>query len=122
MYFYLPLSYPLSFGFEAMIFDGTFAFLFISLVVRAAAVLGWVGVVLHEYVRQPIWSHIVIFLSGVLSFASIVVFIRTGWPFSWGAIIALAGGIFMMAGVIMENLGIEIIAEKEECVPQRVCS
>ena len=85
----------------------------VSVIVRAAAITGWAGVILYEYLKRRVVPYGAILVSGALSFVAVILFAQTGLDLSWGAYLALAGGVFKVSGVVLEKLEVEIVVERE---------
>ena len=82
--------------------------------VRTAAIIAWVGIVLHEYLKNPHFSYVALAASSILSFLAVGMFTFTGTPLSWGAYSSLIGGILLASSIIMEKLKVEIVIEAEK--------
>jgi hypothetical protein len=89
-------------------------FLTVSVLIRAATIVGWIGVILYEYVKSRILPYVAILTSSILSFLAVAFFAATEIGLSWGAYMSLVGGAFMMLGVVMEKLEVEIVVQLEE--------
>ena len=83
-------------------------------VARAATVIAWAGIALHEWVENPEASHIAVAVASALSFLSAGLFASTGIPLSWGAYISLAGGALLALSIILEKLDFTIVLEVED--------
>ena len=110
-YVFLPWS-PL-WGQASYALPFTYPFITISIVIRAAAVIGWAGVILYEYFKGRVVPYGAILVSGALSFVAFLLFAQIPLGLSWGAYLALAGGIFKVSGVLMEKLEVEVVLERE---------
>lgn len=112
-YLYLPWSPLLAGGWVVRALPFTVDFLRVSVVVRVAAVVGWAGVVLYEYVGiRVIWGGAV-FVSGVLSFLAVGLFALTGLCFYLGAYLVLVGGVLKVTGIVVGE------AVMKECLESR---
>lgn len=89
-------------------------FLTVGVLIRAAAIVGWAGVLLHEYVESRTLNYVTILTSSVLSFLAVTFFAATGINLSWGAFLGLAGGAFLLLGVVIEKLEVELVVDLEE--------
>ena len=89
-------------------------FLTVSVLIRAATIVSWIGVILHEYVESRILPHVAILTSSILSFRAVALFATTEIGLYWGAYVSLVGGAFMMLGVVIEKLDVEIVVQLEE--------
>lgn len=90
----------------------------VTVVVRAATILAWLGILLYIYVKRSYVSYALLLLSSVLSFIAFGIFAYVGASLLWGAYLGLGGGILVVFGVVAEKLDLEIILESEEDVPQ----
>jgi len=89
-------------------------FLTVSALSKAAAVVAWAGVVLYEYVERRTVPYGTILASSVLSSLAVALFAITGTPASWGAYLALIGGVLLAVGVLIERLELEVVVDLEE--------
>ena len=89
-------------------------FLTVSVLIRAATIVGWIGVIIHEYVESRILPRVAILTSSILSLLAVAFFATTEIGLSWGAYVGLVGGAFMMLGVVIEKLDVEIVVQLEE--------
>jgi hypothetical protein len=89
-------------------------FLIVSILIRGATIVGWTGVILYEYVEDRILPYVAILSSSILSFLAVAFFVSTEIGLSWGAYVSLVGGAFMMLGVMIEKLEVEIVVQLEE--------
>jgi hypothetical protein len=89
-------------------------FLTVSVLIRAATIVGWIGVILYGYVEGRILLHVAILTSSILSFMAVAFFATTEIGLSLGAYVSLVGGAFMMLGVVIERLDVEIVVQLEE--------
>lgn len=93
----------------------------ISELIRAATIVGWASVVLYWYVERlvpsrtlrRVISYSVVLASSLLSFIAVAMFALTGISLSWGAYLALVGGVLMVLGVVMAVLKVEVVVERE---------
>jgi len=93
----------------------------VSELIRAAIIVGWTSVVLYWYVERRVASRVlrraisysVILASSLLSFIAVAMFALTEISLSWGAYLALIGGVLMVLGVLMTALKVEVIVERE---------
>ncbi len=127
LYLYLPerivtgegIPFPPSDFF--MIMQARAQLVTISRLIKAAVILGWAGVVLLWYVerlrlslkRRLIISYSIILASSFLSFIAVAMFASTEFNLSWGAYLALVGGVLMVLGVVMRELKVEVVVERE---------
>jgi len=89
-------------------------FLIVSVLIRAAVIVGWGGVILYEYIVSRMLPYVTILASSILSFLAVGFFARTEIGLSWGAFLGLVGGVLMMLGVVTEKLEVEIAVQFEE--------
>lgn len=93
----------------------------ISELVRAATVVGWASVILYWYVERRVPSRTLgrvisygfVLASSFLSFTAVAMFALTEFSLSWGAYLALVGGVLMVLGVVMAALKVEVVLERE---------
>jgi len=86
----------------------------VSITARAAAILGWTGVILCSYVKTRRLSYAVLLVSSILSFVAFGVFTSSGLMLSWGAYLIMVGGILIAFTVVSKKIGLEIILESEK--------
>jgi hypothetical protein len=67
-------------------------FLTVSVLIRAATIVGWIGVILYEYVESRILPYVAMLTSSILSFRAVAFFAATEIGLSWGAYVSLVGG------------------------------
>jgi hypothetical protein len=84
-----------------------------SNLIKAAIVLGWVGVVVYWFVERHLLSYGVVLASSCLSFIAVVEFPFTVIDLSWGAFLALVGGALMVLGIVLKELRMEVVVERE---------
>jgi len=92
-----------------------------SELIRAAIIVGWASVVLYWYVERRVPSHTlervisygVVLASSLLSFIAVAMFALTEFSLSWGAYLALVGGVLMVLGAVMAALKVEVVVERE---------
>lgn len=127
MYVYLPGSIvngegvPLQISDLLIMMEARGQLITISKLIKAAIVVGWAGVVLHWYVerralllvRKRIISYGVILASSVLSFMAVAMFTLTGISLSRGAYLALVGGVLIVLGIVLKELKVEVVVERE---------
>lgn len=122
-YMFLPWSPTLGLGQNVLSFPPTLEFTIVSVTIKIAAVLAWIGVVLHEYVerlgRLHLMPYCVIFVSSILSFVAVALFAQTGWLFSFGPYLASFGGICKALGVITEKLEVEVVLNQGKAKPRK---
>ncbi len=93
----------------------------ISELVIAAMIVGWASVVLYWHLERHVASstlrrvvsYSVVLASSLLSFIAVAMFALTEISLSWGAYLALIGGVLMVLGVVMAVLKVEVIVERE---------
>lgn len=89
--------------------------------IKATIIVGWTGVILDWYVERHVPSGLhrrvilysVLLASSVLSFIAVVMFALTEINLYWGAYLALVGGVLMVLAVVMKELKVEVIVERE---------
>ncbi|NIR14661.1 hypothetical protein GWN63_05005, partial [Candidatus Bathyarchaeota archaeon] len=69
--------------------------------------------VLYEYIEGRLVPYVAIMASGSISFTTVILFATRGVSLSWGAYLALVGGVLMVLGVVMEKLEVEIVVEHD---------
>jgi len=106
----LPFSVPLPLGWSVSFLESNFYTLAINVMVRLASVLGFAGLLIRGRVGNAS-SNWVESVSIGLSFAAIGVFSLLEMDFSYGVYIVLVGGILKSAGVIGQNVEIELVSE-----------
>jgi len=92
-----------------------------SELIRAAIIVGWASVVLYWYVErrvpsrtlERVISYGVVLASSLLSFIAVAMFALTEFSLSWGAYLALVGGVLMVLGAVMAALKVEVVVERE---------
>ena len=92
-----------------------------SELIGAAIAAGWASVFLYWYVERhfpsrPPWrviSHIAVLASSSLALTAVAMFALTEISLSWGAYLALVGGVLMVLGVVMAALKVEVVVERE---------
>jgi len=89
-------------------------FLTVSVLIRAATIVGWAGVILYEYIERRILPYVTILTSSILSFTAVAFFATTEIGLSWGAFLGLVGGVLMVLGVVIEKLEVEVVVQQEE--------
>ena len=99
---YLPLSLPLVFTVSTAMWTPTM--LTASLAAHAAAALAWSGIALQVYTKMRLAPRLVAVSSGVLAFATALLFIWAGWTFSWGSLAIIAAGVFAITGAVAANV------------------
>jgi len=126
VYFYLPWSIvilgedPLPVSDLLMIMQAYTQLSTISVLSKTAVILALAGVVLCWYLGRRALSRIlralsysVILASGTISFIAVAMFGMTEISLSWGAYLALVGGVFMLLGIVFDWLEVEVIVERE---------
>lgn len=111
---YLPLSLPSALTGSSEPLASTSTFATISLIAHATAILVWVSIVIHLYTTKKATPQLATIASSILAFASVAIFIQTGWTSSWGLLIMVIGGILTITGTVAANIKIEITAEEPE--------
>lgn len=89
-----------------------------SNLIKAAIVLGFVGATVFWFVEQRLLSYGVILTSSCLSLIAVTVLALTAISLSWGAYLALAGGALMVLVVVLKELNVEVIVEREVSAPE----
>ncbi len=126
-YVYLPGSIvngrgdPFSIDDFLIIWQARSQLITMSTLIKAAIMVGWAGVVLYGYfercvlspVRRRAISYSVILASSCLSFIAVAVLALTEISLSWGAYLALVGGVLMVLGIVMKELKVEVVVERE---------
>jgi hypothetical protein len=107
MYEFLPFSPLLNFGLPPVAVPSTSYFLSVSIIVRAAAIIMWVGIILQEIVNKPRIIHLVTLIAGFISLIAFGMFAFTRLSLSWGAYLSLLGGLIVVLSVILDMLEIE---------------
>lgn len=111
---YLPLSLPPLVTQSAWLLPSNFTFLLISVAVYAVAVFSWVAVALHVYKARKRMPQIVSLAAGIVAFASAAAFALSGWTYSWGLWVAIAGAAITMVSLAAANVHVSIEMEPEE--------
>jgi uncharacterized membrane protein len=89
-------------------------FLTVSVLIRAATIAGWTGVILYEYIESRILPYVAILTSSILSFTAVAFFATMEIGLSWGAFLGLVGGVLMVLGVVIEKLEVEVVVQLEQ--------
>ena len=138
IHFYLPWSIviwggdPLPVADFLMVMQAYTQLLTISVLSKAAVILGLPGIVLYWYGKRRALSrilrassYIVILASGITSFVAVAILALTEvglapthFGLSWGAYLALAGGASMVLGVVFDFLEVEVVVEREVSEPE----
>ncbi len=113
-HWFLPFSVPIPLGYQIDYITDSPAVLAVNLTVRLGAILGLVGLLLLALFKNRIVSTPFLITSTGLSFASVAVFSQTGWPFYIGVYMVLASGFLKLFTLILVNLEVEIVVEKED--------
>ncbi len=93
----------------------------ISNLIKAAIIVGCTAVILYWYVERRtqsrmhrrVLSYGVVVASSFLSFMAVAMFASIGFGLSWGAYLALVGGVLMVLGIVMRELRVEVVVERE---------
>jgi uncharacterized membrane protein YdjX (TVP38/TMEM64 family) len=93
----------------------------ISNLIKAAIIVGCTGVILYWYVERRMQSRMhgrvlsygAVVASSFLAFMAVAIFASTGFSLSSGAYFALVGGVLMVLGILMRELGVEVVVERE---------
>lgn len=85
---YLPWSLIIGCGVRLLASE----FLTVSVLIRAATLVGWIGVILYEYVESRILPYVAMLTSSILSFRAVAFFAATEIGLSWGVYVSLVGG------------------------------
>jgi len=99
---YLPLSLPSALTASTSSSVSTATFFKIGLIAHATAILAWLAVAMHMYTNKRLMSRLVAIASGILAFASVLIFAQTGLTPSWALPIALVGGTFLIVGTAVK--------------------
>jgi hypothetical protein len=110
-YEFLPFSPIINLGLSSMAIAATQYLVILSIVLRVATIMVWLGVVLHEFTSRSNISLSVLIASSLLVFSAFGMFAYTALPLSWGAYLSLVGGLSVLGGVISEKLEIEIVLD-----------
>lgn len=111
---YLPLSLSPLVTQSAWLLPSNFTFTLISLAVYAVAVISWVALALHIYKTRKLTPQIASLASGIVAFASAAAFAVSGWTYSWGLWVAVAGAAVTMVSLAIANVHVSIEMEPEE--------
>jgi hypothetical protein len=104
---YLPYSIVLPLGERVQFLYADFLILVVVVAVRAAAIVGFGGLVLYVYHKGVLFS-LVLIVSMVLSFSSVAIFAQLFGSFLLGPYLVSLAGILKLAGLILKNLRLEI--------------
>lgn len=93
----------------------------VSNLINAAIIAGCAGVVLDllaerrvpSLPHRRVISYSLILASSGLSFTAVAMLTLTEIDLSWGAHLALVGGILVVLGILMKELKVEVIVERE---------
>ena len=96
---YLPLSLP-----TALAASTTLIPLTISLTAHAAVIVGWMGIAISLYTNRKLAPQLAILVSSVLAFASVAIFLQSGWTPFWAVPIMTISGIFTILGLTATNI------------------
>lgn len=96
---YLPLSLPV-----ALTATTTLIPLTTSLIAHLASILAWVGIAMHLYANWKLTSQLAIFISSILSFASVAIFIQSGCPPYLGVPTITISSSLEILGIITTNV------------------
>ena len=110
---FLPFSIPLPLGWSVFFLESNFYTVAVNVVVRLASVLGFVGLLVRGRVRNAS-STWVLSVSVGLSFAALVVFSQIELSLNYGFYLVLVGGILKLAGVIGQNVEIEVLSKDSD--------
>jgi len=111
---YLPLSLPPLLIQSAWMLPSNFTFTLISIATYAAAIVSWLAIALHLYKARKLTPQIAALASSVVAFASVAFFVLSGWMYSWGLWVAVAGATLTLVGLAAANVHVTIEMEPEE--------
>lgn len=83
----------------------------VSVAIRVAAGVAWIGILLREFVKISGFFHGTILASSFLSFVAVALFALRSYCLSWGWYLALARGLFKVFGVLTEIFGVRSVLE-----------
>jgi hypothetical protein len=112
-YGFLPFSPLMNLGLSPLNIEATRYFVALTIILRVATIMIWLGIILHEFTSRRNIFHPVLLASAFLTFTAFGMFINTGQTLSWGAYLSLAGGLLVSLGAITERLEIEMVLETE---------
>ena len=93
-------------------------FITINILIYAAAIIGWAGVVFSKYLKKSQVLYGAILISGILSLTAFALFAQIlssdkSLFLSWGAYLALFSGVLQVSGMLMKILEIEVVITKD---------
>jgi hypothetical protein len=94
---YLPSSLPMLVGWAQVFSLSTAAFVAVSVLAHATAIVAWLSIVTSIYAQRKRLAGAIALVSAFVAFASVLILILAGWPVSWGSLIMIAGGVLMLA-------------------------
>jgi hypothetical protein len=111
---YLPLSLPPLLTQSAWRLPSNFNFTLISIAIYAAAIVSWLAIALHLYKARKLTPQIAALASSVVAFASVAFFVLSGWTYSWGLWVAVAGSALTLASLAAANVHVTVEMELEK--------
>jgi uncharacterized membrane protein len=111
---YLPFSLPPLLTQSAWVLPSNFTFTLISITFYAAAIVSWLGIALHLYKARKLTPQIAALASSVVAFVSVAFFVLSGWTYSWGFWVAVAGSVLTLVSLAAANVHVTIEMEPEE--------
>jgi hypothetical protein len=111
---YLPLSLPPLLIQSAWVLPSNITFTLISIAAYAATILAWLGIAIHLYKTKKLTPQIAALSSSIVAFASAALFVLSGWTYSWGLWVVVAGAVLTIMSLAAANIHITIEVEPEE--------
>jgi hypothetical protein len=111
---YLPLSLPPLLTQSAWVLPSNITFALISIAAYAATILAWLGIAIHLYKTKKLTPQIATLSSSIVAFASAALFVLSGWTYSWGLWVVVAGAVLTIMSLAAANIHITIEVEPEE--------
>jgi hypothetical protein len=111
---YLPLSLPPLLTPSAWVLPSNLTFTLISIATYAAAIVSWLAIALHLYKARKLTPQIAALASSVVAFASVAFFVLSGWMYSWGLWVAIAGSALTLVSLAAAKVHFTIKMEPEE--------
>jgi hypothetical protein len=111
---YLPLSLPPLLTQSAWVLPSNITFTLISIAAYAATILAWLGIAIHLYKTKKLTPQIATLSSSIVAFASAALFVLSGWTYSWGLWVVVAGAVLTIMSLAAANIHITIEVEPEE--------
>lgn len=103
---YLPFSLP-----TALTAPTTLIPVAVSLTAHSAAILVWVGVAAALYTHRKVLPQLAMLVSSILSFASAVMLLQSGWTPFLGVVVIAAAASLTILGLTAANVKMEILIE-----------